>query len=43
MIHHLSSPDKKEGSVDAGVSDHTASVQLYKIIEEIVDTAFLLN
>lgn len=46
MIHHLSFPDKKEGSVNAGISDEAASVQYSGIndailcIKDIGDTAF---
>lgn len=46
MIHHLSFPDKKEGSVNAGISDEAASVQYSAIndailcIKDIGDTAF---
>lgn len=46
MIHHLSFPDKKEGSVNAGISDEAASVHYSGIndailcIKDIGDTAF---
>lgn len=46
MIHHLSFPDKKEGSVKAGISDEAASVQYSRIndailcIKDIGDKAF---
>lgn len=46
MIHHLSFSDKKEGSVNAGISDEAASVQYSGIndailcIKDIGDTAF---
>lgn len=46
MFHHLSFPDKKEGSVYAGISDEAASVQYSGIndailcIKDIGDTAF---
>lgn len=46
IIHHLSFPDKKEGSVNAGISDEAASVHYSGIndailcIQDIGDTAF---
>ena len=46
MIHHLSFPNKKEGSVNAGISDASAFVQYAGIndaiscIKDIGDNAF---